>query len=88
MSWEIGIDIYTLQCITQVTNEYLGFPGGSVVIKWLAINAGDVSSILASGRSPVEGNSNPLQYFCMGNPMNRSLMGCSPWSHSQTQLSD
>ena len=36
MNREIGIGIYTLQSITQITDEYLGFPGGSVVIKWLA----------------------------------------------------
>ena len=88
MNWEIEIDIYTVQCVTQVTNEYLGFPGGSVVKKWLASNAGGVGSIPGLGRSPLEGNSNPLQYFCMGNPMNRSLVGCSPWSHRQAQPSD
>ena len=31
MNWEIGIDIYTLLCIKQVTNENLGCPGGSEV---------------------------------------------------------
>ena len=35
-------------------------------------NAGDVSSISGSGRSPGEGNGNPLQYCCLGNPMDRS----------------
>ena len=34
-------------------------------------NAGDVGSILGSGRSPGEGNSNPLQYSCLENPMDR-----------------
>ena len=38
-----------------------GFPGGSDD-KESICNAGDPSSILASGRSPVEGNGNPLQY--------------------------
>ena len=33
--------------------------------------AGDVGSILGSGRSPGEGNVNPLQYSCLGNPMDR-----------------
>ena len=32
-------------------------------------NAGDLGSILRSGRSPGEGNGNPLQYSCLGNPM-------------------
>ena len=47
-----------------------GFPGGSVV-KNPPANAGDVGSIPGSGRSPGEGNGNPLQYSCLGNTMNR-----------------
>ena len=47
-----------------------GFPGGSVV-KNLPANEGDSGSILGLGRSPVEGNGNPLQYSCLGNPMDR-----------------
>ena len=31
----------------------------------------DVASILGSGKSPGEGNSNPLQYSCLDNPMDR-----------------
>ena len=34
-------------------------------------NAADVSLILGSGRSPEEGNGNPLQYYCLGNPKDR-----------------
>ena len=48
----------------------LGFPGGSVV-KNLATNEGDTGSIPGSGRSPGEGNDNPLQYSCLENPMDR-----------------
>ena len=33
--------------------------------------AGDMSSIPGSGRSPGEGNGNPLQYSCLENPMDR-----------------
>ena len=47
-----------------------GFPGGSVV-KNLPANAGDVGSIPGSGRSVGGGNDNPLQYSCLGNPMDR-----------------
>ena len=36
-----------------------------------ACNAGDMSSIPGSGRSPGEGNGNPLQCSCLGNPMDR-----------------
>ena len=34
-------------------------------------NAGDLGSIPGSGRSPGEGNGNPLQYYCLGMPMDR-----------------
>ena len=36
-----------------------------------AVKAGDVGSILGSGRSAGEGNDNPLQYSCLGNSMER-----------------
>ena len=45
-----------------------GFPGGSKV-KASACNAGDLGSIPGLGRSPGEGNGNPLQYSCLENPM-------------------
>ena len=54
---DLGIDL----------NTYKGFLGDSVV-KNLPANAGDVSSIPELGRSPGEGNGNPLQYSCLGNP--------------------
>ena len=46
----------------------MGFPGGSEV-KASASSAGDTGSIPGSGRSPGEGNGNPLQYSCLENPM-------------------
>ena len=45
-----------------------GFPGVSDG-KVSACNAGDLGSISGSGRSPGEGNGNPLQYSCLENPM-------------------
>jgi len=45
-----------------------GFPGGSEV-KASACNVGDLGSVPGSGRSPGEGNGNPLQYSCLENPM-------------------
>ena len=44
--------------------------GGSMV-KNTPTSAGDVGSIPGLGRSPEEGNGNPLQYSCLGNPMGR-----------------
>jgi len=46
------------------------FPGGSDG-KESACNAGDLGSIHGLGRSPGEGNSNPLQYSYLENPMDR-----------------
>ena len=47
-----------------------GFPGDSEV-KASVSNAEDLGSIPGSGRSPGEGNGNPLQYSCLENPMDR-----------------
>ena len=49
----------------------LGFPGG-MVVKNSPVNVGDAEdagSIPGSGRSPGEGNGNPLQRSCLGSPM-------------------
>ena len=48
----------------------LSLPHGSVIKKPPA-NDGDVGLIPGSGRSPGEGNGKPLQYSCLGNPMDR-----------------
>ena len=45
-----------------------GFLGGSEV-KTYACNAADIGSIPELGRSPGEGNGNPLHYSCLENPM-------------------
>ena len=66
-------------CETAVRYEGTwGFPGGSVV-KNLPTNAGDTGSGPRSGRVPGEGNGNPLQYYCLGNPMDRGAWW-DPWS--------
>ena len=46
----------------------MGFPGGSEV-KASASHAGDQGLILGLGGFPGEGNSNPLQYSCLENPV-------------------
>ena len=46
----------------------MGLPGGSVE-KNPPANAGITGSIPGSGRFPGEGHGNPLQYSCVGNPM-------------------
>ena len=46
-------------------------------------NAGDMGSILVVGRSPGAGNGSPLQYSCLGNPMNQEAWWATyrPWGH-------
>ena len=43
----------------------------SSISKESAYNAGDLGSVSGLGRSPGEGNGNPLQYSCLENPMDR-----------------
>ena len=46
-------------------------------------------SIPGSGRSPGEGNSNPLQYSCLENPMDGgALVGYSPWGHKELDMTE
>ena len=54
--------------ILRVFIYHQGFLGGSEV-KASASSEGDLSSIPGLGRSPIEGNGNPLQYSCLENPM-------------------
>ena len=46
----------------------MGFPGGSESTE-SACSTGDPGSVLGLGRSPGEGNGNPLQYYCLKNSM-------------------
>ena len=55
-------------CLDLYVTAIFGFPGGSNS-KVSACNAGDPGLILGSGRSPEEGNGNPLQHSCLENPM-------------------
>ena len=63
----------------------MGFPDG-LVIKNPPANSGDVGSMPGSGRSIGEGNDNPLQYSCLGNPMDsRAWLAAVHWvAKSQT----
>ena len=58
-------------CFCSLLFWYLGSPGGSVVKNSPASagDTGDAGLIPLSGRSPGGGNSNPLQYSCLENPM-------------------
>ena len=54
--------------VLKITTHY--FPGGSDG-KASIYNVGDPGSIPGLGRSPGEGNGNPLQDYCLENPMDR-----------------
>ena len=54
------------------------------MVKNLPANAGDAGSIPGSGISPGEGSGNPLQYSCLGNPMEWSLAVVHGVPNSQT----
>ena len=63
----------------------LDSPGGSDS-KVSAYNVGDRGSIPGLGRSPGEGNGNPLQYSCLENPMERNMAGYSPWCYTESEM--
>ena len=56
--------------LNQEGNRELGFPCSSDS-RESSCSGGDLGSVLGSGRSPGEGNGNPLQYSCLKNPMGR-----------------
>ena len=66
-------------------HTYVSFPCGSTV-KNPPANTGVVGLIPGLGRSPGEGNGNPLQYSCLGNPMDRGAWWATV--HGLTEESD
>ena len=67
----------------SATKRNEGFPGGSVVKK-LPASSGGANLILGLGRSPGEGNGNPLLYSCLGNPTDRGA--CQATVHRVTRV--
>ena len=74
---------------TDFLSKRIDFPGGSDG-KAFVYNVGDPGSIPGLGRSPGEGNGNPLQYYCLENPMDRGDWQATIYGvvKSQTRLSD
>ena len=64
-----------------------GFPGSSDG-KESACNAGDLGSVLGSGRSLGEGHGNPLQYSYLKSHGQRSLAGYSPWDGKESDMNE
>ena len=89
-SQKVGYDwahTHTMQNCTQVY-LLLVFPGDSDG-KESTSNVGDLGSIPGLGRSFGARHGNPLQYSCLENPhIQRSLAGCSPWSHKEPDKAD
>ena len=78
--------------LTHTYMHNMNLPDGSVV-KNLPVNVGDTGdagSIPELGRSSAEGNGNPLQYYCLKNPMDREAWWATIHgvTESQTRLSD
>ena len=73
-------------CYSQSIRGFLGGSDG----KESAYNAGDLSPIPGSGRSPREGSGNPLQYSCLENPMDRGAWWATVHgvAKSQTRLNN
>ena len=63
----------------------VGFPGGSDG-KESVCNAGNPGSIPGSKRSPGEGNGNPLQYSCLGNPKDRGDWWATVYGVTKSQI--
>ena len=87
--WTPVVFIFWPRHSTLLLHYHMVFPGNSVV-KNPPANTVDAGLIPELGRSPGGGNGNPLQYSCLGNPMDRR-----PWwatvhgvAESWTQLSD
>src|SRR5574340_597013 len=83
---DFRMDSFTLYHIYNTPHCFPSGSDGKVSVR----NAGDPGSIPGLGRFPGEGNGSPLQYSCLGNPMDRrawqvTLQGVCK---SQTQLSD
>ena len=78
--WDVRDQITSKSCFPDVCLLVESSPGTSLVAQSIknlpamqetACNAGDPGSIPGSASSPEEENGKPLQYFCLGNPMDR-----------------
>ena len=68
--------------IIIITVFKVSYPTFGSEVKVSACNVGDLCSIPGSGRSPGEGNGNPVQYSCLENPMD----GGAWWVHEVAEL--
>ena len=82
-------DLLDFHLTSHLSNSlWVGFPHGSSV-KNLPVNADDVGLIPGSGRSPGEGNGNPLHYSCLEKSHGqRRLVGYSLWDHKKSDRTE
>ena len=70
----LSLTNFLLSTVLAVAHQFLlGFPG-SLYSKESACNIGDLGLTPGWGRSPGEGNGNPLQYSCLENSMDRGTL--------------
>ena len=75
-------------CVDLISFIHLeGFPGSSDG-KEFPCNARDLGSISALGRSPGEGNGNPLQYSCLENPMDRGAWRATVYGLAESDTTE
>ena len=76
-------------CFLAICVSSVSFPGGSEG-EASACSAGDPGPIPGSGKSPGEGNGNPLQYSCLENPTDEGAWWAAVHgvAESRTGLSD
>ena len=84
--WKISTVYLKWQNVDMVDYD-TGFPGISVV-KNLPANARDIGSVPGLGISTGEGNGNPLQYSCLGNPTDRGAWWAIRVAKESDTLSD
>ena len=56
------------------------------MVKNPSASSGDLGLIPGSGRSPDEGNGNPLQYSCLGNPMDRGAWWATVYGVAKSRM--
>ena len=71
--------------VLNIWSDLGDFPGGSDG-EASAYNVGDLGLIPGSGRSPGEGNSNPLQYSCLENPMDRGAWWAAVYEVAESDM--
>ena len=83
----MDIDIYVCVCVCVCVYTHTAGNSDGRKSPW---NVGDCGLIPGSGRSPREGNGNPLQYSCLENSVDRGAWWAtySPWCHKDSDTTE